>query len=958
MAVLLATLLATAALAVPFLTMQPTESASQEPTGEVFAARDRIEERFASSVFATFTVIEARDGDLLLAEPLRELLENAEALRNHPELGDTLFSYYDVDLDLDVVGLVTVADLIDRWLPGGLESATDAEVKAAAADLIAERGVVELGLSSQTTTTEAGPVAPAIVLPVLSDDTVLGFGGAGVRLGTGTESEEYSREVIEVIRGTETRNQAWGVAIDVNLTAEEEGATAGPFIGFTIAAVLAVVGLTFRSYWAMAVTGGALATLIIWLGGITNLLGLKDDLILSLIVPIAMISFGVDFAFHSIGRYREQTSAGLRPRRAFSTGLAAVSGALILALASDSAAFLSNTSAGIESIVQFGLGSAVALAAAFLLLGVVTPLAIMVIEEKVGRPVATRRRRIGAVVGGIGAAMLAMTSVLFSVFIYPPAGLIVLAVYLLLALVLPYRLATTSGTSDVIEGALSTTASVATAADLADGHKAVGHKADGHAADDHAADGEKDRAALIVGSAVSGLARRPRLVLSAALLITVGAGVLAVRVPTEFDVKDFFSADSDFVVGLDKLDQHGGEQAGEPADILIETDLTDVAAVARVRDFAQEFEQLESDRFAKNDDGSINLEGGMLEVIEEVWAQPVAVGAIAGTTGVMLTDADGDGLPDDSAQLAALIETTRSIGVPLSEDRVVLTADQVRSGLWSDGSLSATRFSVGLPGSREVENINAARQALAPLVADLEADLQAIDPESNVTVTGGPIARQGSLDATSRALQVSLPIAVAICLLIAATFMRSFRMAIIVIIPIVLVVAWLYAFMYLFGFAINLVTATIGAVSIGIGIDFAIHFTERYREELARLGSPVDAVRATAEGTGVALVASALSSIIGFAILAAAPMPLFASYGFLTAVMIAMALFASLVVLPSMLIVTGPSVGSGHADVSTGGDAEPVAPVELATTPEQDRSLGPVKLADPVSRGILAGSVW
>ena len=938
-AVLLATLLATAALAVPFLAMQPTESASQEPTGEVFAARDLIEERFASSVFDTFMIVEARDGDLLLAEPLQELLANSEALRADPDLGDTLFTYYDVDLGLDVVGMVTVADLIDARLPGGLETATDADVKAAAGELIAEQGIVELGLSSQTTFSEAGPIAPAILLPILADDTVLGFGGAGVRLGTGTESEEYSRDLLEVIRGDEALNQAWGVAIDVNLTAEEEGAAAGPFIGFTIAAVLMVVGLTFRSYWAMAVTGGALATLIIWLGGITNLLGLKDDLILSLIVPIAMISFGVDFAFHSIGRYREQTAAGLRPRRAFSTGLAAVSGALILALASDSAAFLSNTSAGIESIVQFGLGSAVALAAAFLLLGVVTPLAIMVIEEKVGQPEPTRSRRIGAVAGGIGAAMLAMTSVLFSVFIYPPAGLIVLAVYLLVALVLPYRLAARSETVDR-------------------GETDVDAAVDVTAADRIEVAAEKDRAAEIVGSAVSGLARRPMLVLSAALLVTVGAGVLAVRVPTEFDVKDFFSADSDFVVGLDKLEVHGGEQAGEPADILIETDLTDVGAVARIRDFADEFEQIDSERFAKNDDGTINLEGGMLEVVEEVWAQPAALGAITATTGVTLTDVDGDGLPDDSAQLAALIETTRSIGVPLSEDRLVFTADQVRSSLWADNESSATLFSIGLPGSREVVNIDTARQELAPLVAELEADLQTIDPDSSVTVTGGPVARQESLDATSRALQVSLPIAIAICLLIAATFMRSFRMAVIVIIPIVLVVAWLYAFMYLFGFAINLVTATIGAVSIGIGIDFAIHFTERYREELERLGSPVDAIRATAEGTGVALVASALSSIIGFAILALAPMPLFASYGFLTAVMIAMALFASLAVLPSMLLIT--SGGREGQDLDGGIEHGADAPngARSLDRAEEDADLGPMVLADPVSRGIVAGSVW
>jgi len=42
--------------------------------------------------------------------------------------------------------------------------------------------------------------------------------------------------------------------------------------------------------------------------------------------------------------------------------------------------------------------------------------------------------------------------------------------------------------------------------------------------------------------------------------------------------------------------------------------------------------------------------------------------------------------------------------------------------------------------------------------------------------------------------------------------------------------------------------------------------------------------------------------VAGFAVLAFAPMPLFASYGFLTAVMIAMALAASLLVLPALLL--------------------------------------------------------
>ena len=60
-------------------------------------------------------------------------------------------------------------------------------------------------------------------------------------------------------------------------------------------------------------------------------------------------------------------------------------------------------------------------------------------------------------------------------------------------------------------------------------------------------------------------------------------------------------------------------------------------------------------------------------------------------------------------------------------------------------------------------------------------------------------------------------------------------------------------------------------------------------------------------GTGEALVGSALSSIVGFAILALAPMPMFASYGLLTAIMIMLALCASLLVLPSLLLATATS---------------------------------------------------
>ncbi len=880
-AVILVALAVTALLAIPFLTMASDETASSEPGGAVFDARDAIEERFVSQVYGLFAITEARSGDILTAEGLRELRDRSAALRADPELGPTLFTYFDVDTAIEIEGTLTIADLVDGLLPGGLDAADDAQVKTAVAALIDRFGVDsdELALSQLARIDESagGWVAPAVAQLVLADNNKLGFEVTGVDLGGDTEPEEYARDVVDVLRGDEVLHQTWGVAIDVNLTSAEQGEAAGPFIGFTILAVLIVVGIAFRSYWVLAVSGAALGSLIVWLKGISNLIGLKDDLILSLIVPIAMISFGVDFAFHAVGRYREERRLNLPPTRAFTVGISAVAGALVLALASDAAAFLSNLSSGIESIIQFGIGAAIALAAAFLLLGIVTPLVVAEIEAKVGTPPPGRTRTFTRINGAMLAGLLSMTTVLLMVYILPIAGVIALAVQIIVTLAIPYRLAKPHD------------------AELFDGS----HQ-------------DARRTSRAVGRAIAAVAARRRVVVPLAAAVTVAAAFLAIQVPTEFDVKDFFDGDTDFVVSLDKLDEHVGDRGGEPTQLYIEAPLDDPQVLEAVDEFAGDVRRLDAMEFARNDDG-VRVEGGVLAMIRAVWSSPAAQGALTQFTGVTLTDDDGNGLPDTEEQLDALYAFTRQVGVPFDATRLIQTPDDVRTSLWVSGedARHATVLSVGLVNSRSQEAISAARDALVPVVADLRAELTRLGVSSVVEATGPPIVRQAALEAISRALQVSLPIAVVLCFLIAGAFMRSLRLAAVVIVPILMTVAWLYAFMEVFGFAINVVTATIGAVSIGIGIDFAIHYTMRYREELATAPAPLDAVQIAGDGTGMALIASASSSVVGFAILAFAPMPLFASYGFLTAVMIFMALAASLLVLPGLLLFVHSQPGRG-----------------------------------------------
>ncbi len=879
----------TALLVVPFLAMAPDVSASTEPEGDVFTARDRIDETFVSSVHATFLIVKHADGDFLRAEPLSDLLAAEETLRQDPELGSTLFGYFDAESQTDVHGIVTLADLVDAELRAngidGLASATDAQVRDAGTTVIdrfGERSTL-LGISSQSTRDGDGWTVPALSILVLSDNEALGFGNTSINLGGDTAVEEFDREIQEVFRIDGL--QANGIAIDVNLTSQEQGAVAGPFIGFTILAVLVLVGLTFRSYWVLATVSVTFVTLIIWLKGISNLIGLKDDLVLSLIVPVAMISFGVDFAFHAIGRYREKRAEGRSAAPALVAGMAAVSAALLLALISDTTAFLANLTSGIESINQFGIGAAIALASAYLLLGVVAPLIVAHIEASVPVPRTGRRSTILRVAAGMGAAAMTMTSVLLLVFILPWLG--------------------------VVFGFLTAVAVLAVPLAV------QRNKKQGVRVGDQPIPHEEHRLARSIGRGVSALAARPAIVLPLAAVITAAAAFFAVQVPAEFDVEDFFSSDTDFVVGLDQADVHLGDRGGEPAHLYIEGDLEDPQALARIQNRIDEIKALDSESLVRDNDG-VQVEGGIFEVFAAAGQSAPMSAIVSERTGVALTDTDGDGIPDSREQVLALLAVAGDVGVPFDQTRLILTPDDVNTAVRLDGSQSRTMFEMGVVGSRSQEAVTEAREQLQPIAQSISDDLGG----TFVEVTGSAIVREASLAATNRALQVSLPVAVVLCLLVGTMFLRSIRYGLASIVPILMVVSWLYAFMYLAGFAINLVTATIAAVSIGIGIDFAIHFIARYREELARFAVRETAVRVAGEGTGLALVASAVSSAIGFGILAFAPMPLFAAYGLLTALMIVMALVATLAVLPSILVAI-------TTDQVTAADEEPSPAAEL-----------------------------
>lgn len=592
----------TALLAIPFLTMAPTSTASPEPGGPVFDARDTINDRFDFQVFPIFVILEATDGDVLAPDVLRAVYDGVGQLRTDPRTADLLLTRFDNAVGREVNGVQTVAGVVDDALSDSgtsLVAAPDDVVRQVTAQAIEAAGPQAIGLSNDATVDAEGVWhAGALVVQVLADNQALGGGSVEVTVGTDdTVREEFSREVVDALGADRTEYAVYGVANDVNLTAAEEGQTAGPFIGLTIVGVLLVVGLAFRSYWAVAVSGAALAALVVWLRGLSNLIGLESDQVLDTIVPIAIISFGIDFAFHAIGRYREQVDAGSLPVPAVTLGLAGVMGALTLALSSDVVAFLSNTVAGIESIVQFGIATTVGLVSAFVLMGVATPILTAHMESMTGPTPTARPGRILAIIGGIAAMLTTMASVLIGVFLNPAAGVALLAVDVLVFLVVPWLIARRRATGP--ESPARTTTS------------------------------RRGRLGPALGGLSVGLARRGALVLPIIAIITGILATFAVRIPTEFEVTDFFSADSTFVVGLDKVDEYVGAQGGEPATILLEGDLDTVASLTAVQDFTAELNADARDVLGLDDEGRIAVDSGILDVVAATMASPVALEAVA-----------------------------------------------------------------------------------------------------------------------------------------------------------------------------------------------------------------------------------------------------------------------------------------------------------------------------------------
>jgi RND superfamily putative drug exporter len=190
----------------------------------------------------------------------------------------------------------------------------------------------------------------------------------------------------------------------------------------------------------------------------------------------------------------------------------------------------------------------------------------------------------------------------------------------------------------------------------------------------------------------------------------------------------------------------------------------------------------------------------------------------------------------------------------------------------------------------------------------LNTDKPAPPPGLSRVITGSAAVGRDTNAATDESIQNTTHTTIVLVILILLVVYRSPLLAMV---PLVTIALSVFASLRLIalltevpglGFqVINITQLFVVVVLFGAGTDYCLFLVARYREELARGGSRVEALREAIRQVGAALVASAATVIVGLGMLWFASFAMFRYTGPTIAMSLAVALVAALTSAPAML---------------------------------------------------------
>ncbi|MDQ2074202.1 MMPL family transporter [Haloarcula sp. H-GB4] len=181
------------------------------------------------------------------------------------------------------------------------------------------------------------------------------------------------------------------------------------------------------------------------------------------------------------------------------------------------------------------------------------------------------------------------------------------------------------------------------------------------------------------------------------------------------------------------------------------------------------------------------------------------------------------------------------------------------------------------------------------------------------TATGSVVVLKAVSDVIAESAYISLGLAIlasAVFLLFAYWLLeRRPGLGIANLIPILLTIAALAATMRYLDIPFNVLTGTTLSIGIGLGIDYSAHLVHRFSEEYRGDTQLLEALDISVRGTGGALAGSMVTTTSGTGVLVLAVVPILGQFGLLIALSVLYSFTASILVLPTSIVIWDRSRG-------------------------------------------------
>ncbi len=170
-----------------------------------------------------------------------------------------------------------------------------------------------------------------------------------------------------------------------------------------------------------------------------------------------------------------------------------------------------------------------------------------------------------------------------------------------------------------------------------------------------------------------------------------------------------------------------------------------------------------------------------------------------------------------------------------------------------------------------------------------------------VQLAGLPVvAAEAASDLSASRYWLALAGLLAVALVLLLVYRSPLR-ALVPLVPTVLATGWASLILWLTGIPLNPLSAALGALTIAIATEFAVILAARFEEE-RRGGLGVEAALDAAYArTGAAVLASAATAIVGFAVLVVSDIQMLRDFGVVTVIDLLVALLGVTIVLPAAL---------------------------------------------------------